>query len=398
MTCCVLRMTPCVALAVLAATATTACDQPPTQRALARTRATDTTKPPAPPERDPNTVVVEGDQLRAMKLEPVETRPFRTVKAATGRIAFNEDTTTPVFTPFTGRVISLHARPGDEVRRGALLFEIDTPDLVQVESDLIAAGAAAVKAKNQMELATRVAARQKDLYDAEAASQKDLEQAQADLRNAQSDLRGAEGTRAAVRDRLRIFGKGDEDIARVERTHRIDRVSQVSAPIGGTVTGRKVGPGQFVKPDNPDPLFTIADLSTMWLLANVYETDIPSIRVGQALEVRVLAYPNEIFRARVSYIAAAADPATHRVAVRAEVTNRGQKLKPEMLASFAIVTGEETRVPTVPATALVRDGEAASVWVAAGPNRFARRVVEVGAEQGGAVQILSGVKAGERVA
>jgi cobalt-zinc-cadmium efflux system membrane fusion protein len=122
------------------------------------------------------------------------------------------------------------------------------------------------------------------------------------------------------------------------------------------------------------------------------------IRVGQMLEVRVLAYPNEIFRARVSYIGAAADPITHRVAVRAEVGNTGQRLKPEMFASFVILTGEETVLPTVPVAAVVRDGEAASVWVAVGRDRFVRRLVELGAEDGGTVQIRSGLKPGERVA
>ena len=385
-------------VAMLAVLASAACDQAPTQPAQAKSGGQEAVGAFQSASADPNTIVVDDAQLPAMRLETAEARPFRVAKSATGRIAFNEDASTPVFTPFTGRVLRLLAKPGDELGRGALLFEIDTPDLVQVESDLIAAGAAQIKAKNQLDLATRVAARQQDLYEARAVSQKDLEQAQSDLRNAQSDLRGADGTLTAVRDRLRIFGKRDEDIARIERTHQIDRVSQVFAPISGTVTARKVGPGQFVKPDNPDPLFTIADLSTMWLLANVYETDIPLIRLGQPLEVRVLAYPKEVFRARVSYIGAAADPTTHRVPVRAEVANEGQKLKPEMFASFVIVTGEETRLLTVPTTAIVRDGETASVWVAVGPNRFTRRPVEVGSEQDGAVQILSGLKPGERVA
>ena len=379
-----------------------ACDRIEERQAVANPSAKQTGRPAASPvpstSADPNTIVVEEPQLRAMRLETVEARPFRVTKTATGRIAFNEDTTTPVFTPFTGRIVRLLAKPGDEVQRGASLVEIDTPDLVQVESDLIAASAAHVKARNQLDLATRTTARQKELYEAQAVSKKDLEIAESELRNAETDVRGTTGTLTAVRDRLRIYGKREEDIVRIEGTHQIDRVSQVFAPIGGTVTARKVGPGQFVKTDNPDPLYTIADLSTMWLLANVYETDIPLIRVGQMLEVRVLAYPSEIFRARVSYIGAAADPTTHRVAVRAEVANTGQRLKPEMFASFVILTGEETVLPTVPVAAVVRDGEAASVWVAVGRDRFVRRLVELGAEDGGTVQVRSGLKPGERVA
>lgn len=384
-------------VAVMAAFTSSACDRTPSDVAMAKTPEAKAMGSSTSPGSDPDTVVAADAQSRALKLETVEARPFRVAKSATGRIAFNEDASTPVFTPFTGRVLRLLAKPGDAVQRGALLFEIDTPDLVQVESDLIAASAALLKAKNQLELATRVAVRQRDLYEAQAVSQKDLEQAQADLRNAQSDLRGAEGLLTAVRDRLRIFGKRDEDIARIERTHQIDRVSQVNAPIDGTVIARKVGPGQFVKPDNPDPLFTLADLSTMWLLANVYETDIPLIQVGQALHVQILAYPNEVFRARIAYVGVAADPTTHRVAVRAEVANPGHKLKPEMLASFVILTDEERYRPAVPATAIVRDGATTSVWMAVGPNRFTRREVDVGFEQGGVVQIVAGLRPGERI-
>ena len=268
---------------------------------------------------------------------------------------------------------------------------------MQAESDLISAYSALLKARNQLDLARRAAARQDDLYQAKAVAQKDWEQAQSDLRNAESDLRSAEGVHAGARDRLRVFGKVDGAIDEIEETRQIDRVTQVTAPLAGTITTRKLGPGQYVKPDNPDPLFAIADLSTMWLLANVYEADIPLIQVGQTVEVQVLAYPTEVFRARITYIGASADPATHRVTVRAEVANVARKLKPEMLASFRIVTSDGLQAPAVPASALVREGEKASVWIASGPKQFTRRQVKPGLEQDGAVQILEAVQPGERV-
>jgi len=151
-------------VAGLVALANTGCDRTPAPSAVANTRSKEVAESSASAGADPNTVVVEETQLRTMKLVTVETRPFRVATSATGRIAFNEDLSTPVFTPFTGRILRLLAKPGDEMSRGSLLFEIDTPDLVQVESDLIAASTAALKAKNQLDLATRVAARQKDLY------------------------------------------------------------------------------------------------------------------------------------------------------------------------------------------------------------------------------------------
>jgi membrane fusion protein, heavy metal efflux system len=346
---------------------------------------------------DPNVVTIEDAQMQELKVVPVRAVRFRVDKSATGRIAFNEDRTTPIFSPYTGRITRLLAVPGDEVRPGTPLFEIDTPDLVQAESDLINAHAGDIKARNQLELARRAAARQQSLYEYQAVSLKDLEQAQSDLRNAESDLRAAEGVHAGARDRLRVFGKSDADIATIEEQRRIDRLTLVRSPITGTITTRKVGPGQYVKPDSPDPLFTIADLTTMWLLANVYETDIPHVQVGQPVEVRVPAYPEEIFRARITYIAASADPTTHRIAVRAEVANQGRKLKPEMFANFRITTNEGLDGAAVPIGAVIRDGETATVWIAAGPKQFRRRTVQLGLEQDGLIQVIAGLRPGEQV-
>jgi membrane fusion protein, heavy metal efflux system len=346
---------------------------------------------------DRNLVTVDAHQAEQMKLVPVGTHAFQIEKSAPGRIAFDEDQATPVFTPYTGRITRLLVRPGERVQRSTPLFEIDTPDLVQAESDLISAYTALQKAKNQLELSQRIWARQKDLWEAKAIAEKDWEQAESDLRNAQADLRAAEGLHHATRDHLRVFGKSDAEITRIESERRIDRLTTVVAPIGGVVTARKVGPGQYVKPDNPDPLFTIADLSMMWFIANVAETDIPLVRIGQSVEVRVDAFPSDLFRARVTYIAPAADPATHRVAVRAEVGNRGGKLKPEMFASFRIMTDAQAQSAAVPLSAIIREGSAATVWVAAGPQRFSRRTITIGLEQEGMAQVLSGVTRGEQV-
>jgi len=345
----------------------------------------------------PNTVRLREPQLEHVLVLTVDTRAFRLEKSAPGRIAFNEDSTTSIFTPYTGHVLGLLAKAGDHVERGSPLFEIDTPDLVQADSDLITAYVALEKTRNQLELARRTAARQDDLYRAKAVAQKDWEQAQSDLRNAEHDLRAAEGAHSAARDKLRVFGKTDAEIQVIETERRIDRITQVRSPIAGTITTRKVGPGQYVKPDNPDPLFTIANTSTMWLLANVYETDIAAIQVGQPVEVQVLAYPGQTFRARITYVAAVVDPATHRIAVRAEIVNPEDKLKPEMFASFRILTSASVPSPAIPLSAVTHDGEQSTVWVKSGPREFTRRTVTLGLERDGFVQTLSGVRTGEQV-
>jgi cobalt-zinc-cadmium efflux system membrane fusion protein len=349
------------------------------------------------PSADPNVITVDDSQLQRMRLEFVQVRPFQIEKNAVGRIAFNEDHTTPVFTAYAGRMVRLLAGPGDDVRAGSPLAEIDTPDLVQAENDFINAGSGLRKARNQVELARRVAARDTELFAIQGIAAKDLEQAQSDLRNAEHDLRAAEGTYAATRDRLRVFGKTDADATLLEERRQVDPHMVLGSPIAGTVTARKVGPGQYVKPDNPDPLFTIADLSTMWLLASVAEADIPFVHEGQMVEVQVAAYPAEVFRARVANVGAAVDPVTRRVSVRAEIANPGRKLKPDMFASFRILTGTPVQSAAVPPTAVVRDGEEAAIWVVVEPHRLARRAVKPGVEQGGLVQILAGLQPGEQI-
>ncbi|MER3447523.1 MAG: efflux RND transporter periplasmic adaptor subunit [Candidatus Dadabacteria bacterium] len=322
---------------------------------------------------------------------------FYIEKNVTGKITFNEDFMTPVFSPYTGRVIHLAAKLGDEVERGSLLLEIDTPDLVQAESDLITARSSVAKAEATLYLARRNENRLHRLYLNKAAALKDWEQAQSDSKQAESDLRSAKAVLLAARSRLHLFGKSDEEIKKIEKEGKLDRITKVLSPISGTITSRKVGPGQYVRVDNADPIFTIADLSTMWVIADVYESDIPFIELGQPVEVHVAAYPNQVFKARISYIGASADPNTHRVPMRCVVKNDGQKLKAEMFAQLHVLTKSGVKSPAVPIDAIIYDGGRTSVWVERKPNQFIRRDVIIGQVQNGNVQIISGLQPGSKV-
>ena len=345
-----------------------------------------------------STVRINAPQMQHLALATVTLQGFQEEKSATGKIAFNEEFMTPVFSPYAGRVTRVIAKPGDVVQPTSPLLELYTPDLMQAQADLIGnATAAFAKAKNALSLARRNEERQHQLYLEKAAALKEWQQAQSDVTNAESDVRAAEAALLAARDKLRAFGKSAAAIARIEQGHT-DRVVTVTAPLAGTITARKVGPGQFIRQDNTDPLFVIADLAQMWMLANVYETDVPWIKVGQPVEVRVMAYPEEVFKAIITYIGAAVDPATHRVDVRAVVDNPAQKLKPEMFATFRIITHTDMHYLAVPLSAVVRDGDKTSVWVAQPEHQFVRREVKLGLEQNGHVQILSGLQAGEQVA
>jgi cobalt-zinc-cadmium efflux system membrane fusion protein len=354
---------------------------------------------PAVTNVDTNTAHVNEQQMQHITLAAVALKGFREEKTATGKIAFNEEFMTPVFSPYAGRVMRVLAKPGDVVKPGSPLLELYTPDLVQAASDLIGNTTSTLaKAKTALTLARRNEERQHQLYLDKAAALKDWQQAQADVQNAESDVRAAEAALLAARDKLRTFGKSEADIAKLEQGRSIERVTVVTSPIAGTITARKVGPGQYIRQDNTDPLFMIADLSQMWMLANVYESDVPWIKVGQPVEVHVLAYPDEVFKATISYIGAAVDPATHRVDVRAVVDNHTLQLKPEMFATFRIITRTDMQYPALPLSAIVRDGEKASVWVAQPEHQFVRREVKLGLEQDGCVQILSGLQPGEQAA
>jgi cobalt-zinc-cadmium efflux system membrane fusion protein len=343
-------------------------------------------------------VRVTNDQMHQLGIVKVELYPFRVQKLAIGQIAYNEDTSTAVLTPFPGRVTRLIAKIGDTVNRGDPLFEIDSPEVVQPQNDFIAAFSAMNKARSQLDLARIVEKRLKDLYEGKAAALKEYQQAQGQLVGAENDMRSAEMSLEAARARLRIVGFTDAEVAALKDKGTVRRATPIPAPIDGTVIARKVGPGQYVRNDTGEALYIIADLSTMWLKAQVPEKEISSIRVGQDVEVKVSALPDRVLRARVTAINAATDATTRRVIVRSEIPNPEGALKSEMFASFKIATGADEPSPSVPVQAVIREGDHAVVWVEEEPMLFRRRKVTLGIEQEGRMQIREGLKAGELVA
>ena len=345
-----------------------------------------------------NSVQVTADQLHQIETMNVELYPFRALKFAIGQIAYNEDTTTAVMTPFPGRVTRLVAKVGDTVKRGDPLFELDSPEVVQPQNEFIAALTATNKARSQLDLARIVEKRFKDLYEGKAAALKEWQQAQAQLVGADNDMRSAESALEAARARLRIVGFSDEEVAALKDKGVVRRATPIPSPIDGTVIARKVGPGQYVRNDTGEALYTVADLATMWLKAQVPENDIPFIRLGQDVEIKVSALPDRIFKARVTAISAATEATTRRIVVRSEIPNPDGALKSEMFASFRIATGADEPWPSVPIEAVIREGDLAVAWVEEEPMVFRRRNVKLGIERDGRVQILEGLKAGELIA
>src|SRR5262249_48149509 len=239
-----------------------------------------------------------------LTIEAVEQRPFHTDRITEGKIAVDEDRSTPIFSPYAGRVTKLLARPGDSVTAGQPLFAVEATDMVQAQNDFIAAISALNKARSQLNLAQIVERRNKDLYEGKAVALKEWQQSQNDLTAAQNDLRSAESALEAAGHRLRILGRSDAEITDFQNTGRISAETPIYAPIAGTIVQRKVGPGQYVNASASDPVFVIGDLTTVWLVAFVRETDAAFVQAGQEVSFTVLAYPDRTFPARINYVAA----------------------------------------------------------------------------------------------
>jgi cobalt-zinc-cadmium efflux system membrane fusion protein len=347
---------------------------------------------------------VTDRQWAALKVLPVEEKIFQDASETDGKIATDDDLVTPVFSPYSGRVTKLVAHAGDVVRRGDPLFAIQGTELAQAQNDLISAVAGLKTAKAQLNLATTNEKRQHDLYLAQGAALKDWQQAQVDLATAQGGMNSASIALAAVRSRMRILGKSDQDIDQVEASPdilRLDADTMVGAPIGGTVVQRQVGLGQNIVSASSgatNPVFMIGDLSKVWLVANARESDTPFLHTGDPVEVKVPAFGQRVFMGRLSYVAASIDPNTHRLPVRAEVENPGGLLKPEMMATFRIITGEDAAAPGVPEYAIVYEGEAAHVWVANDKDKTLEiRQIKTGHIRDGIVEVLEGLKPGDKI-
>ncbi len=324
-------------------------------------------------------------QAEGFKPVAAEARQFKILKSAVGSIDFNQNMLVQAFTTNPGRILDASLGVGDDVAKGDTLFTIDSPDLLQAESALLAAAGV-------LELQTRALARVKQLLKTGGGSQKDVDQTT-------SDQQTAEGSYKAARDAVRIFGKSDAEIDRIIADRKVDSTLIVPSPISGKIIARNAAPGLFVQPGNAPAPYTLADISTMWMVANVTEIDAPAYRLGQPVEVRLPAYPDDIFRGYVTTLGLNVDPNTHRLLVRSVVEDQLHKLRAGMLASFTIeVEGPKTSV-AVPSEAVVREGDGTmTVWVTSDGRRFTRRTVTIGLQQDGWRQVLSGLDLGERIA
>ena len=342
-------------------------------------------------------------QWASLKVAPIKAMSFQTTVITDGNIAFNDDTTTQVFSPFSGRVTQLIAKAGDVVKQGDPLMAVEASEFVQGQSDLISALGAMNTARAQLLLTEANEKRQGELYAAKAGALKDSLQAKADLVAAKNNLQSAEILFSSAKNRLRILGKSDEEIHALmngDHEKKMNPVAFVVAPISGTVTQRQVGLGQYISSASSGgaaPVYSIGNLSRVWLIANVREADAQLMKLGQKVEVTVPALSGRVYRASITWVSASIDPNTRRLPVRAEIMNPDGVLKPLMFASFSIVTGNEIMAPAAPQGAIVYEGQAVRVFVARKDDTVELRTVHIGRTKNDMVEITEGLVAGEKI-
>jgi cobalt-zinc-cadmium efflux system membrane fusion protein len=333
----------------------------------------------------------------SLTIEPVTEHNFRAEHVTEGKIAVDEDRSTPVFSPYTGRVVRLLAKPGDSVTQGQPLFVIEAADTVQAQNDFITALTGVNKAKSALDLAQLQDTRAKDLFEGKAVPLKDYQQSQATLVQAQNDMRSAQTALEAARNKLQILGLSEEAIAAFQEKGHLDPSTTVYSPIAGTVVQRKIGPGQFISSGASDPVFVIGDLSTVWLIAFVRETDAAMVSVGQEIAFNVLALPGHPLKAHIDYVSAAIDPNTRRLLARATVDNKAGLLKPEMFANVTIYSAGDHPAVGVPKQALIYEGDQVRVWVAHEDKSIELRQIKTGLINSDLVEVQGNLKPGEQI-
>jgi membrane fusion protein, heavy metal efflux system len=327
----------------------------------------------------PQLFTIPEDQMSHVQVVTIQPAKLTRTLRLTGAVAYNAFKTTPVFTQVGGPVSRILVVPGQHVRQGEPMLEVTSPDYSQLLDTYL-------KARDTFRVADKNYDRAKDLYEHNAIAERDLLQAESDHNQAQADLNAAE-------QGMKILGiKNPEDLVKAPASAEIPLI----APIGGDVVERLVAPGQVMQAGQTQA-FTISDMSAVWVLANVYQTDLAYVKTGDDVVVQTDAYPDS-FHGKISYISAALDPNTRTLQARIVVDNPGEKLKKDMYCTATVTAGSIPNAIAVPDAAVLRDDENQPfVYVATGSNQFGRRAVEIGASQNGQTQVLKGLSVGEEV-
>ena len=344
------------------------------------------------------TIDVRTRETIGLKVQTVERRPFADVIQATGVVTPNETRVAHVRLLARGRVEHVYVRVGDRVQAGQALLAYDNVEVGELVGDYLAAAAAVERAAADAEVAKRALERAAKLVDIGGLSRGEYERREAEHKRALAEVATARASMTNIERRLRRFGLSVDDLTRL-RASSGDAASWsrtiVRAPFAGAVTAADVAPGEAV--DMERELLTVVDLSTVWVVGDLYQRDIASVRRGQEAQITTESYPGETFIGRITYVSDVLDPSTRTAKVRCEVPNRDGRLKLQMFVTMDIPTTAARDTLVVPTAAVQQIDDDTVVFVQTGEETFEKRVVEAGAGTGGWVPVLAGLKAGERV-
>lgn len=334
--------------------------------------------PSAPASHQPGDTLhypANAPQLAYLQIQPVKAEPVPLVEPLNAHLAYDDNHTARVSSPIAGRVLRILAETGQTVHAGEALAMIDAPDYAQAVSDELKAQAELQRKQENFD-------RAKVLFDGQVLARRDMESAQADLQQAR-----AESDRA--RERLHNLGGGHGKDA--------DGHFVLRAPLSGVVSERQISAGSEVRPDAAAPLFVITNPEHLWVLVDLPERDLASVKVGQFAYTQVDAFPGESFLAKISVIGETLDPTTRRIQVRCEIDNPQNRLKPEMYARVSPIADDGSRLPQIPNGALVTEGLHSYVFVETAPGTLQKRQVTLKLQGHDHSYIQQGLHEGERV-
>lgn len=329
----------------------------------------------APAPRDPMTIAADAALAARLRIGTPAWAEVRETLRVPARVEADETRLARVGAPVTGRLTDLAAREGDTVRRGQILATINSTELSALQLGYL-------KSISQAGLAARAATRAQQLYEADVIGTAELQRRQAELVQAEAELN-------AARDQLKVLGMGDAALDRLARARTINSVSHIVASISGTVIDRKVTEGQVVQP--ADGVFLVADLSNVWVVADVPEQVAGAARVGEAVEVDVAALPGRRIAGVLAYVSPTVNPETRTVRARMDLPNPERAFKPNMLASM-LIKGAPQRRLTIPVEAVVRSNNRDAVFVRTAPETFRLQPVQLGGETEGLRVVVSGLR------
>jgi membrane fusion protein, heavy metal efflux system len=328
---------------------------------------------------NPELFTIPQDQMSHVQVLTVQPTTLTRSLRLTGAVAYNSFRTTPVITQVSGPVSKVAVVPGQRVTQGEPMLYVASPDYSQLRTNYL-------KAKDAYALAQKANARAQDLYQHHAIAEQNVEQAQSAEIQASGDLIAAQAA-------LKVMGVADPDaLVKAPPSFEVP----VKAPIGGLVVEQDVSAGQFIQPGTTQ-CFMISDVSTVWVLVNIYQKDLPYVRVGDQVTIQTEAYP-ETFHGRIAYVAASLDPSTRTLQARIETNNPGEKLKKDMYVVATVNAGTIRNALALPDAAVLRDTENQPfVYAASSANQFGRRPVTLGESLDGKTEIMSGLKPGDQV-